>query len=99
MKRNGLWTILLLFLVGSLLLGCGGGGTVDEEPTPEVKGSSDFPIKDPGAPFALDEKGTVLFAREAASPPLRWPPICLTFCQNLGVRLECEGFLPLRRRE
>jgi hypothetical protein len=67
-KRDVLWAVLLLILVGSLLVGCGTGGTgaggEGEGTTKEEKGSADFPLKEAGEPFAIDEKGTVLLARE-----------------------------------
>jgi hypothetical protein len=64
-RRHVLWTVLLLVLVGSLLLGCGSSGSAgDEGPTEEETSGPDLPLKDPSEPFAIDEQAMVLFARE-----------------------------------
>jgi len=67
-RRSAPWAILAAALVGALLLGCSGpqGNEVSTPDQTEEQGSSEFPAKDPGQPFALSEKGTVTLTNQVA---------------------------------
>jgi hypothetical protein len=68
-KQHVLWMILTLVLAGILLVGCGPSGDVEGEgsgATVEQSENAGFPAKDPNAPFALDEKGTVTLTNDQA---------------------------------
>lgn len=65
-RRSGWWACIALVIASLVLWGCGAsGGSGDVTPEPE-SGSTDFPAKDPSAPFALDEKGTVTLTNDQA---------------------------------
>ena len=63
-RKNILWGLLILAVVGTMLFGCaapdesGDGGDLSGSDEAGETGG-DFPVKDPSKPFALNEKGLI----------------------------------------
>jgi hypothetical protein len=57
---------MVLALVGALVLGCSDKKEGTAPIASKVNGSTDFPAKDPGQPFAVKEKGTVTLTNDQA---------------------------------
>jgi hypothetical protein len=78
--RRRWWAYVAVALVGVMLWGCGSAAApAAATPEGEVDTGDTFPVKDPGQPFAVDEKGTVtltndqvytIVVQRANGPPL-----------------------------
>lgn len=59
------WAWIALIVVSIVLWGCAAAGPGEVGPEAEA-GSEDFPLKDPGEPLAVDERGTVTLTNDQA---------------------------------